>query len=532
MRCKGILLVCLVMFLAAPLAAQVTIPNPLPAFQFTYSPTNPTTADQVNLQISGLWPDNCPPDSGEATVDGNDIVIALLLPGATGGTEPNCTSVRSAYSVNVTVGPLAAGTYSVGVRVVSASETTASQGVGSFTVGIPAGGGGEPNVPVAIGPGTCVVILQDCASMSLKAGQAGVVVCCDTADCSGRFLISWFLNTAGVGTSADCNETNPRIIPPASATWVDPSRVGLGVCFDECGVLQQNEERCYTLTTDAGLTYVLVAGSWLPDFLGEGAQFQLGDRVRVQGLINIRRPEGAFFSCTAQSGDIYNPVITPCTPAGGGAGTGCCTVEYTPGDRVRLLVDNPMDMTGRTPTGLLAGTMGTVVCCNAGQETSSVFVSFDNFTDGNDMSFLCRTAPTITYPAGSGWWVSCDQIMFVSSAGGGGNPCPNDNMTIGFGTNGIEIFRDPNCTTETRTFSGCVNARVTSNFRARLSLRITPLATVGGTWTGTVTPDVIPAGESTVAVCVTAMDLDLTAIPAGQNMQVATVSIMAVPEPE
>lgn len=531
MKREGMLLAALLMFLASPLVAQVPIPDPLPAFEFTYSPTNPTSEDEINLQISGRWPNSCPPDSAEVSVDGNDLTISLLLPGAIDGNEPNCTSVESAYQINKRTGPLAADTYVVSIRVVSHTQASPATRIGTLTVRVPAGGGGEPNVPITIGPGTCVVILQNCDDLSLKAGQAGIVVCCDTTDCSGRFLVSWFLNTAGVGTSADCNEANPRIIPPASTTWVDPSRVGLGICFDECGVLQQNEERCYTLATDAGLTYILVAGSWLPDFLGEGAQFQLGDRVRVQGLINIRRPEGAFFSCTAEDGDIYNPVITPCTPAGGGAGTGCCNAQYEPGDRVRLLVDNPMDMTGRAPTGLLAGTLGTVVCCNADEESFSVFVSFDDFTGGGDMSSLCRTTPTTTFPAGSGWWVSCDQIVFVSS-GGNTNPCPNDNMTIGFGTNGIEIFRDPDCSTETRTFSGCVNARVTSNFRARLSLRITPLATVGGTWMGTVTPEVIPAGESTVAVCVTATDLDLTAIPAGQNVQVATVSIMAVPEPE
>ncbi len=532
MKRIGMLLAGLVMLLVSPLVAQVPIPDPLPAFEFAYSPTNPTTEDEVSLQVSGLWPNNCPPDGVDVSVNGTTIEISLLLPGAIDGNEPNCSPVQSAYGINVSVGPLAVGPYAVVVRVVSFTDATDTTSVGSFTVGIPAGGGdGEPNVPVRVGPGTCVVILQDCAGLSLRAGQAGIVVCCDSEDCSGRLLVSWFLNTAGVGTSEDCNDTTPRAMPPASATWVDPSQVGLGVCFDECGILQQNEERCYTLETDEGLTYILVAGSWLPDFLGEDAEFELGDRVRVQGLINLMRPTDAFFACTELDGDIFNPVITPCTPAGGD-GDGCCDVQYEPGDRVRLLVDNPPDMTGRSTTGLAAGTLGTVICCNADDDEFSVFVSFDNFTGGNDMGFLCDQTPSVPYPANSGWWVSCGSIVFVSDDNGGENPCPDDNLTIGFGTNGIRLFRDPNCPTDARTFTGCVNATVITNFRARLSLRITPLASVGGTWRGAITPEVIPAGETTVTVCITAIDLNLAAIPAGQDTQVATVSIMGVPEPE
>lgn len=423
----------LVLFLVSPLGAQVTIPDPLPAFEFTYSPTNPTTQDEVSLQVSCQWPNNCPPDSMDVSVNGTAIVISLLLPGAVDGNEPNCSPIQTAYAINTSVGPLAVGSYSVAVRVVSFTDATDTTNVGAFTVGIPAGGG--PSVPVGVGPGVCVVLLQDWPDLSLRAGQAGMVVCCDSQDCSGRLLVSWFLNTTGAGTSDDCDDTTPRAMPPASATWVDPSRVALGICFNECGILGQNDEGCYTLETDEGLTYILVADSWLPDFLGQDADFNVGDRVRVQGLVNIRRPEGAFFACTERDGDIFNPVITPCAPASG---------------------------------------------------------------NGN----------------------------------GGATPCPNDSMTIGFGTKGIRVFRDPDCSTETRTFSGCVNAAVQTNFRARLSLSITPLASVGGTWTGTIAPEIIPAGETTVTVCVTATDLNLAAIPAGQDTQVATVSILGVPEPE
>jgi len=535
MKHKGILIAGLVMLLAGAVQAQVTIPDPLPAFNFSVTPSSPTSQDILTLRVSGMWPSNCTPDSADVVVDGNTIEVRLLLPGASDCNEPNCTPVLSAYEVNVSAGPVPANTYTVLVRVVSCRETSSASPVARFTVGASSGGGGgEPNLPITIGPGTCVVLLQDVNDngVLLRAGQAGMVVCCDAADCNGLLRVGWFAQMQGSGTSADCVGNTPRAMQPASSTWVDPSRVGLGICFDRCGVLGQNEERCFTLTTDDGQVYLLVAGSWLPDFLAPNGDFELGERVRVQGLIELERPSGAFFSCTAQNGDIFNPVITPCAPAGGGGG--CCAAGYEPGDRVRLLVDNPPDLTGHSGTGLPAGTLGTVVCCNSNNADFTVFVSWDNFTGGFNMGFLCDTTPG-TYPANSGWWVSCDDIVLLSGGGngggGGGQPCPNDMLTIGFGTNGVRLFRDPSCPTTSRTFSNCVTATVTANFRAKLSLSITPMAGIGGTWQGTITPNIVPAGQSNVQVCVTADNLNLAAIPAGQNTQVATVSILAVPEP-
>lgn len=538
MKHKGMLIAALVVLLTGSAWGQVTIPDPLPAFEFTFTPAAPTAQDTLALRVAGMWPNNCTPISADVVVDSNFIEIRLQLPGAPDCNEPNCAPVLSAYEVNVDAGPVPAGVYDVVVRVAACDEisTTASR-VGRITVGSGTGGpDGEPNFPVTIGPGTCVVLLQDYndAGVFLRAGQAGMVVCCDSADCNGLLRIGWFLQMQGSGTSDDCVPDIPRAMQPASATWVDPARVGLGVCFDRCGILGQNDERCYTLTADDGQIYLLVAGSWLPDFLGPDAEFELGDRVRVQGLINLMRPAGVFFACSEEDGDIFNPIITPCAPAGGG--DGCCDAAYEPGDRVRLLVNNPPDLTGRPATGLPAGTLGTVICCNGDNEDFTVFVSWDNFTNGFNMGFLCDETPSIPYSALSGWWVGCDDIVLLSGGGngggnGGGQACPDDLLTIGFGNNGIRLFRDPDCPTTSRTFSNCVTATVTANFRARLSLNITPKAGIGGTWQGTVTPDIVPAGQSNVQVCITVNGLNLASIPAGQNVQVANVSILAVPEP-
>jgi hypothetical protein len=160
-----------------------------------------------------------------------------------------------------------------------------------------------------------------------------------------------------------------------------------------------------------------------------------------------------------------------------------------------------------------------------------VYVSFDNFRGGMNMGFLCDRTP-IAHPEGSAWWVNCADIIPLAGGGNGnGQPCPQDNLIIGFGNTGIRLFLDPQCPDTPRTFSGCANVTVTTNFRARLSLNITPLAGINGTWQGTITPNVVSAGQNNVVVCITAEGVNLAGIPAGQNVKVADVSILGVPEP-
>ena len=174
--------------------------------------------------------------------------------------------------------------------------------VGTLTVGSPSGEPNEPGPvePNEIGPGTCVVLLQDIADGNavLEAGRAGRIVCCDTNDCNdGRLLISWFFHTAATDTTDDCFDANtPRTFPPGSTMWVDPDRIPLGICFDQCGVLQEGDMDCVLLETDDGRTYNLLDGDWLPRVIGPDGEFDFGDRVRVQGLRSIMRPGGIVFS--------------------------------------------------------------------------------------------------------------------------------------------------------------------------------------------------------------------------------------------
>lgn len=531
----------LVVFATATLQAQ--LPSTVPSFDLTVFPANPTSADTVTVSLSTFWPDSCVPLGTNTTVADGSIEIEMVMPDTIdcNAPEPVCEPIPVAFGFSTSVGPLTPGTYTVSVEFVGCDATSGFTSVGSFTVGLPTGGppaGGNGNgAPRALAPGTTVVLLQN--NGSLRAGQAGTVVCCDAQDCGGRVLVSWFLNTQGSGTTGDCADTTPRIIPPASGTWVDPRIVPIGVGFNQCGTLDRNAEGCYVLAADGGGTYILTAGSWLPGLLGPTANFDLGDRVRVQGLVSVKRPAGAFFPCAEQAGDIYNPVVTPCALAGGGNGNGngagCCAQNFRPGDRVRLLIDNPPDLLGHPISELTAGALGTVVCCGAVNDDFTVFVSWDGLTTGNNMHFLCSSSPTVTYPDSSGWWMRCSDLALLAGGNGDGDGtgplCPNDNLTVSFGSSGVRLIRDPLCPTTPRDFSGCTTVTIQANFRAQLSLQVTPQPGITGTWTGTITPNIVPAGQTSVQVCVNATGVDLGNIPIGQDVQVAAISVAAVPAP-
>ncbi|HPC96550.1 MAG TPA: hypothetical protein PLU87_16500 [Sedimentisphaerales bacterium] len=79
------------------------------------------------------------------------------------------------------------------------------------------------------------------------------------------------------------------------------------------------------------------------------------------------------------------------------------------------------------------------------------------------------------------------------------------------------------------SYAGCANITVELNFHAQLSVRITPAAGVGGTWTGTLDPDILGPGTVTTELCIEVVDLDTGSLPPGKDVQVATVTLLAAP---
>ena len=78
------------------------------------------------------------------------------------------------------------------------------------------------------------------------------------------------------------------------------------------------------------------------------------------------------------------------------------------------------------------------------------------------------------------------------------------------------------------SYAGCADITVQLNFQAQLSVDITPAAGVGGTWTGTLNPDIIGPGEVTTELCIEVVNLNIGSLPPGTN-QVAPVTLLAAP---
>lgn len=518
MKRRRICLIASAVLLAAATMQGVTVPVPLP-ITLGISPDKPTSADTIVLSFSGIWPDTCTPSSLNVTVEDETVFVDMLLPGAGDCDEPNCDPVPTAFQINTDIGPLSPGSYIVSVRAISCDTVGDREFPGQFTVGFPAGG------PGGLTQGACVVLLADNQPglPGLQAGRNGTIVCSASEDPLGPFLVSWDFYHQGTHDARSCTSGTPVLSRPNSATLVDPRVVPLGTCFSVCGVVNARGS-CILLQADDGQTYNVVdADGWLSEALST-SEIQFGARVRVEGLLSVVGPRpGVPAGCPREDGDIHEPIVTFCAPSGGGDGEGCCTANYKAGDRVVLLVDHPGGLEGEQPADLLAGALGTVVCCDRSDPNLPVFVSWDGFTEGSNTSFFCDP-PIPSFPAGSGWWVGCDQITRV---GNGGEPCANDKLTISFADVGIRINRDPQCPPSARPFSGCILVGIESPSAAKLSVQITPVPGMGGTWTATVSPDEIPAGNSVVEVCVEVNGIDLSKIPAGQDVKVADIVLNA-----
>lgn len=113
------------------------------------------------------------------------------------------------------------------------------------------------------------------------------------------------------------------------------------------------------------------------------------------------------------------------------------------------------------------------------------------------------------------------------------SPCPGrqgipDPFTINLAGNPLQLVPDPSSLGPGYTYDGCTRITLELNFQAELSVKVAPASGVGGTWTGTMTPDVVGPGAVTVHISVHVEHLDIRTLPPG-NMQVATVSLSAVP---
>ncbi len=117
----------------------------------------------------------------------------------------------------------------------------------------------------------------------------------------------------------------------------------------------------------------------------------------------------------------------------------------------------------------------------------------------------------------------CHPILLACPSGA---PGP---FTINLAGNPLQLVPDPNSAGPGYTYDGCTSVTLELSFQAQLSVKVTPATGVNGTWTGTVTPNNAGPGTVTVQICVHVEHLDVGTLPAGHDVQVATITLSALP---
>jgi len=91
-------------------------------------PPQPTTADEITILLGGTWPNSCVPSSPEVTITGNEILIETSYPSAI------CLQVLTDWSLEVPIGRLPAGAYTVTVTYQQPGLPPKTIGSAYFTV--------------------------------------------------------------------------------------------------------------------------------------------------------------------------------------------------------------------------------------------------------------------------------------------------------------------------------------------------------------------------------------------------------------
>jgi hypothetical protein len=109
-------------------------------------------------------------------------------------------------------------------------------------------------------------------------------------------------------------------------------------------------------------------------------------------------------------------------------------------------------------------------------------------------------------------------------------PTPAVDLTVCMDGQCITLDPDPSVSISSSTYLASVQINLELDFRARLSVVVTPTSAAEGEWTGWVVPDVVGPGKATVTLWMRGAGLNLAALPPGvQSVQVAAVELFAGP---
>lgn len=241
-------------------------------------------------------------------------------------------------------------------------------------------------------------------AVDLPRGTSGTIICCNCR-AENSVLVSWNFWTHGGDPNnyLQCNERLAGIFPVGSTWWVPVQDLAKYVKTD-CGTLQEirlcSDGECPDIS---GVALFVETQSlyYLPD-LGELTPVPSGQFL-ASGLYSpyATLPDGLVVGEQhALAEVILHSVLFSCPTLG------CCKEAYAPGDRVRLLVDEP----GGAPN-LFAGAGGKVICCNSTDPNTPVLVSWDLWEQGHDDDENCNCCERPGwYRDNSAWWMSCKEI--------------------------------------------------------------------------------------------------------------------------
>jgi len=282
----------------------------------------------------------------------------------------------------------------------------------------------------------CNLDVGDCVTYPGQ-GLVGTVVCCDPDDLDLPLLITWdgLTGAGGHEQCQWCHDPYTCDFPEGSAFWVSCGEIepcGGGSCSPDYSVtapgIWQGDtcgagDDCDNIDTEEHVYEVFIpsSGNWTISLCGSSYDTYLlvgttpgsydiasnDDACGLQSEVTVNLSPGTYYVtveglCCGMCGS-YTLSITD-----GGGGGECCDLQV--GDCVEHLV---------------AGYVGTVVCCDPDDPSLPLLITWDGLTGagGHEQCDWCQGSYTCDFPEGSAFWVSCSEIVQVPCSDCGNGVC-------------------------------------------------------------------------------------------------------------
>ncbi len=100
-----------------------------------------------------------------------------------------------------------------------------------------------------------------------------------------------------------------------------------------------------------------------------------------------------------------------------------------------------------------------------------------------------------------------------------------------YNQNPITVVQDTISTDPYHTYTGCKITAIETNFPAQLLIEVTGASAAGGMWSGIITPDVVPAGVTSVYICVIGTNVAIEKLVGdSKGIKAAEATILVSPQ--